>query len=406
MLESALIAGLMGSGADCYLLGVTTTPSVSYVVQDGGFDGAIMITASHNPFYDNGIKLINSDGYKMRGSVLEAIEDYLDEGRGLPLATGVDIGRIVEFEVGRRRYTDRLLETADFRLDGYEIAVDCANGAATPIAAGVLESLGARVHAIGTSPDGVNINVDCGSTHISNLRRFVLEKGVDVGFAFDGDADRCIAVDGKGRVIDGDLILYVCADYLAQLGVLAKNTVVTTVMANIGLYKALEKRGIGHETTAVGDQNVYAAMQQGQYNLGGEQSGHVIFGDLETTGDGIMTSLRILETMVAQQATLSDLAAPVSIYPQTIANVPVANKAIVMDSDRLREAVKVAEQALGDDGRVLVRASGTEPLVRVMVEAPTTDICTERASALVRAIKQVDFGPSNQPAGDVGALVP
>lgn len=390
MFEYALVAGLVASGADAYLLHVTTTPSVSFVVRSDGFDCGIMITASHNPFYDNGIKLINCDGQKLEPAVLNKIETYLDGETELPLATGNSIGRTVDYVEGRNRYIGNLISTANYSLKGYRIGLDCANGSSSPIAKGVFDALGAKTHVINDAPDGFNINVNCGSTHIEALQKFVLENSLDVGFAFDGDADRCIAVDDKGRVVNGDLILYVCGNYLAKNGMLAKNTIVTTVMANMGLYKALDKAGLHYEKTAVGDKNVYACMLEKDYCLGGEQSGHVIFSKYETTGDGIMTSLRIMEAMTAQKQKLSSLVTPVKIYPQMLKNLSVKNKKEAMNASGIQESITKVESFLGEEGRVLVRESGTEPLVRVMVEAATQELCSQGVETILQAFNKLE----------------
>lgn len=386
MFEYALGAGIVASGADAYLLHVTTTPSVSFVVRSEDFDCGIMITASHNPYTDNGIKLLNSGGYKMEPEVLECIESYIDGNLDVPLATGEQIGRTIDYVEGRNRYIGFLISSASFSLHGYRIGLDCSNGAATPIAKGVFDALGAKTSVISNEPNGFNINRDCGSTHIEHLQELVREHSLDVGFAFDGDADRCIAVDEHGDVCDGDLIMYACGAYLAKRGQLAHNTVVTTVMSNLGLYKALDKIGISYEQTSVGDKYVSACMAEHGYSLGGEQSGHIIFSKYSATGDGINTSLRIMETMIGSKKKLSELTAPVRIYPQLLKNVEVADKDEVMSNTEVLAAVKAVESELEGEGRALVRASGTEPMVRVMVEAATPELCQHYVDKIVTVI--------------------
>ena len=387
MFESALVAGLVASGADAYMLHVIPTPGVSYETLDGRFDCGIMITASHNPFTDNGIKLVNSEGYKMDEDVLERIEDYIDDKVEVPLATGDAIGCTVDYMQGRNRYIASLIASANFSLQGVKVGLDCANGAASSVAKPVFDALGADVRVISNAPDGFNINVDCGSTHIERLQRHVVEQGLDVGFAYDGDADRCLAVDERGRTVDGDLILYICGKYLHKHGRLAAGTIVPTVMSNYGLFKAFGEASLSYVTTDVGDKNVYACMRENGYSLGGEQSGHIIFGDIERTGDGIMTSLRIMEVIRAERETLSQLAAPVRLYPQQLVNVRVADKAAAMESVNVKAAVREAEEFLGGNGRVLVRASGTEPLIRVLAEAPEDALCTQANDIVVRALE-------------------
>ena len=382
MFESAIIAGLVASGADAYTLHVIPTPGVSFETVDGNFDCGVMITASHNPYTDNGIKLVNRDGFKMGEEVLQRIEDYIDDRLEVPLATGNEIGRTVDYMQGRNRYIAHLIASANFSLQGVKIGLDCANGSASSVAKPVFDALGADVRVINNAPNGVNINVDCGSTHMEQLQRHVVEQGLDVGFAYDGDADRCLAVDERGHVVDGDLILYVCAKYMNKHGRLAGGTVVPTVMSNYGLFKALDVARLSYETTAVGDKNVYACMRENGYSLGGEQSGHVIFGDIETTGDGIMTSLRVMEVIRAERETLSELTRPVELYPQQLVNVRVCDKDAAMGASEVRAAIDEAGRFLEGNGRVLVRASGTEPLVRVLAEAPDETLC-ERANAIV-----------------------
>ena len=342
MFESSLIAGLVASGADAYTLHVIPTPGVSYETIDGNFDCGVMITASHNPFTDNGIKLVNGKGIKMDEGVLEKVEDYIDGKFEVPLATGEAIGRTIDYMQGRNRYIAHLIASANFSLKGVKIGLDCANGSASSVAKPVFDALGADVRVINNAPNGVNINVDCGSTHIEQLQRHVVEQGLDVGFAYDGDADRCLAVDERGRLVDGDLILYVCAKYLNKHGRLSGGTVVPTVMSNYGLFKALDIAKLSYETTAVGDKNVSACMRANGYSLGGEQSGHIIFGDIETTGDGIMTSLRLMEVIRAEREKLSELTRPVKLYPQQLVNVRVADKDAAMEASEVKAAVEAA----------------------------------------------------------------
>ena len=388
MFESALVSGLVASGADAYMLHVIPTPGVSYEVVDGAFDCGVMITASHNPFTDNGIKLVNKDGYKMDEDVLEQVEAYIDGEFEVPLATGDAIGRTVDYMQGRNRYISSLIASCGFSLQGLKIGLDCANGAASSVARPVFDALGAETHVINNAPNGLNINVDCGSTHIDQLQRFVVQNGLDVGFAYDGDADRCLAVDERGHVVDGDLILYVCGTYLNKYGRLAKQTVVTTVMSNFGLFKAFDDAGLSYEKTSVGDKYVYACMNENEYSLGGEQSGHIIFGDLAKTGDGILTSLRIMEVLRAEREKLSELTRPVTLYPQQLVNVRVTDKEAAMQSSKVNDAVAAAEKFLEGNGRVLVRASGTEPLVRVLAEAPTDELCQQANQIVLDALEE------------------
>ena len=387
MFESALVSGLVASGADAYMLHVIPTPGVSYEVVDGGFDCGVMITASHNPFTDNGIKLVNKEGYKMDEDVLEQVEAYIDGKLEVPMATGDGIGRTVDYMQGRNRYISSLIASCGFSLQGLKIGLDCANGAASSVARPVFDALGAETHVINNAPNGLNINVDCGSTHIDQLQRFVVQNGLDVGFAYDGDADRCLAVDERGHVVDGDLILYVCGTYLNKYGRLAKQTVVTTIMSNFGLFKAFDDAGLSYEKTNVGDKYVYACMNENDYSLGGEQSGHIIFGDLAKTGDGILTSLRIMEVLRAEREKLSELTRPVKLYPQQLVNVRVTDKEAAMQSPKVNDAVVAAEKFLEGNGRVLVRASGTEPLVRVLAEAPTDELCQQANQIVLDALE-------------------
>lgn len=389
MFEDALSAGLTASGADTYLLHVTTTPSVSYVVRTEDFDCGIMISASHNPFYDNGIKVINGQGHKMEAEVEQQIEDYID-GKipEIPFATGENIGRTVDFSAGRNRYIGHLISIATRSFKDMKIALDCSNGSASSIAKSVFDALGAKTYVINSEPDGININTNCGSTHIHILQEFVKEKGLDVGFAYDGDADRCIAVDENGDEINGDLILYVCGKYMMEQGQLADNTIVTTVMSNLGLYKACDKIGMKYEQTAVGDKYVYENMMQNGFVLGGEQSGHIIFSKHARTGDGILTSLMIMEAVLEKKMSLGKLAEEVKIYPQLLQNVRVTDKQTARENQEVQKAVEAVAEALGTEGRILVRESGTEPVIRVMVEAADDETCEKYVKQVVDVIKE------------------
>ena len=378
MFEYALVAGLTASGADVYLLHVTTTPSVSYVARTEDFDCGIMISASHNPFYDNGIKVINSMGHKLEAEVEEQIEAYIDgELEELPLAEKEKIGRTVDHAAGRNRYIGHLISLATRSFKDKRVGLDCSNGSASAIAKSVYDALGAKTYVINNEPDGTNINTNCGSTHIEVLQQFVTEKKLDIAFAYDGDADRCIAVDENGNVVDGDLILYVCGKYLKEQGRLNGDTIVTTIMSNLGLYKACDKAGIRYEKTAVGDKYVYENMLQNNYSLGGEQSGHIIFSKYATTGDGILTSLLLMEVVMEKKQSLGKLVEEVKIYPQLLKNVRVADKKEARENPAVVKAVEEVAETLGDDGRILVRESGTEPVIRVMVEAATDELCKE-----------------------------
>ena len=389
MFEYSLVAGLTASGADVYLLHVTTTPSVSYVVRTEDFHCGIMISASHNPYYDNGIKVINEKGEKLEESVIEKIESYLDGESGeIPFATKENIGRTVDFAAGRNRYIGYLISIATRSFKGKKVGLDCSNGSASSVAKSVFDALGADTYVINDKPDGLNINRDCGSTHIENLQKFVKEKGLDVGFAYDGDADRCLAVDENGNVVDGDLILYICGKYMKEQGLLRNNKIVTTVMSNLGLYKALDREGIGYEKTAVGDKYVYENMSKTGNCLGGEQSGHIIFSKYATTGDGILTSLKIMEVMLEKKETLGTLASEVTILPQLLKNVRVADKAAALNDPDVQAAGKAVDEALGNDGRLLLRQSGTEPLIRVMVEAETPEICEKYVDQVIDVLKK------------------
>lgn len=378
MFEYALVAGLTASGADVYLLHVTTTPSVSYVARTEDFDCGIMISASHNPFYDNGIKVINGMGHKLEAEVEAQIEAYIDgELEELPLAEKEKIGRTVDHAAGRNRYIGHLISLATRSFKDKRVGLDCSNGSASAIAKSVYDALGAKTYVINNEPDGTNINTNCGSTHIEVLQQFVKEKKLDIAFAYDGDADRCIAVDENGNIVDGDLILYVCGKYLKEQGRLNGDTIVTTIMSNLGLYKACDKAGIRYEKTAVGDKYVYENMLQNNYSLGGEQSGHIIFSKYATTGDGILTSLLLMEVVMEKKQSLGKLVEEVKIYPQLLKNVRVADKKEARENTAVVKAVEEVAEILGDDGRILVRESGTEPVIRVMVEAATDELCKE-----------------------------
>ena len=390
MFEYALAAGITASGADAYLLHVTTTPSVSYVVRTEGFDCGIMISASHNPFYDNGIKVINGQGHKLEAEVEEKIEAYIDgKTEERPLATREDIGRTIDFAAGRNRYIGYLISLPTRSFKNIRVGLDCSNGSSSAIAKSVFDALGAKTYVINNEPDGTNINMNCGSTHIEILQKFVKEQGLDVGFAYDGDADRCIAVDENGEVVDGDRILYVCGKYMMEQGALKDNTIVTTVMSNLGLYKACDQVGLRYEKTAVGDKYVYENMSQNGYQLGGEQSVHIIFSKHATTGDGILTSLKIMEVMLEKKASLGTLAGEVKIYPQLLQNLRVQDMDATLNHPDVQKAIKEVEDRLGTEGRVLVRKSGTEPLLRVMVEALSDELCEESVLHIINAMKSV-----------------
>ena len=396
MFEYSLVGGLVASGADAYLLHVTTTPSVAYVAWTESFDCGIMISASHNPYYDNGIKLINSFGEKMDESVIALVEAYLDgnlEAFGkqwpeLPLAKRDQIGRTVDHVAGRNRYIGYLISLGIYSFKGMRVGLDCANGASWNIAKSVFDALGAKTYVINAEPDGYNINMNAGSTHIENLQKFVVDNGLDVGFAYDGDADRCLCVDEKGEVITGDHILYIYGKYLKERGKLLMNTVVTTVMSNFGLYKAFDELGIDYAKTKVGDKYVYEYMVQNSCRIGGEQSGHIIFSKYASTGDGILTSLKIMEVMLARKKTLSQLCEGFTFYPQVLKNVRVADKAAAQADPDVQAAVAAVAATLGDTGRILVRESGTEPVIRVMVEAENKVLCNDLVDSVVDVIKR------------------
>ncbi len=388
MLEDALSCGLTASGADVYLLHVTTTPSVAYVTRTEEFDCGVMISASHNPYYDNGIKLINSKGEKMDEGTIADVEAYLDgEVDEVPYATRDELGQTTDYSAGRNRYVGYLISLATRSYRGVRVGLDCANGSSWMLAKNVFNALGAKTYVIHDEPDGLNINLDCGSTHIDALREFVLVKHLDIGFAFDGDADRCIAVDEKGNVVDGDLIMYLCACYMKERGQLLGNTVVTTVMSNFGLYKALDAAGIDYEKTAVGDKYVYENMVKNHFRIGGEQSGHIIFSQYATTGDGILTAIKVMEVLMEKKMPLSELASPVRIYPQVLKNIKVRSKPDAQNDSDVQAAVAAVAEKLGDTGRILVRESGTEPVIRVMVEADTEEICNEYVDSVLEVIR-------------------
>ena len=394
MFEYALAAGITASGADACLMHVTTTPSVAYITKVDSFDCGIMISASHNPYYDNGIKLINSMGEKMEDEVIELVEDYLDGKSGeIPFAHRERIGRTVDYVSGRNRYVGYLISLGKYSFKKYKVALDCANGASWTIAKAVFDALGAKTYVINADPDGTNINRDAGSTHIENLCSYVVENGMDVGFAYDGDADRCLCVDENGQVVDGDKILYIYARYLKEHGELTNNTVVATVMSNLGLFKALDEIGIEYAKTAVGDKNVHDYMVEHNNCIGGEQSGHVIFSRYASTGDGILTSLKMMEVMIDKKTTLSKLAEPVTVYPQVIKNVKVreSEKGSIVKDERVLDAVRAAEKLLSGEGRILLRKSGTEPLIRVMAEASDEDTCLSCIKIITDVIDSLGY---------------
>lgn len=394
MFEYSLVGGLVASGADAYLLHVTTTPSVAYIARVDSFDCGIMISASHNPFYDNGIKLINGHGEKMDEETISQVEAYLDgelEVFGqrwpeIPYARRDRIGCTVDYIAGRNRYVGYLISLGVYSFRGVKVGLDCANGSAWSIAKAVFDALGASTYVLNAEPNGTNINLNAGSTHIEGLQKFVVEQGLDIGFAYDGDADRCLCVDEKGNVVTGDHILYIYGRYMKERGKLLTNTVVTTVMSNFGLYRAFDELGIGYAKTAVGDKYVYEYMVNNGCRLGGEQSGHIIFSKYASTGDGILTSLKLMEVMLAKKARMSELAAPLVIYPQVLKNVRVRDKAAAQADPEVQAAVQAVADRLGDTGRILVRESGTEPLIRVMVEAESKELCQRYVDEVVSVI--------------------
>ena len=388
MFEYALASGLTASGADAYLLHVTTTPSVSYVVRTEDFDCGIMISASHNPYYDNGIKVINSKGQKLEAEVEAKVEAYIDGESGeIPLAKKEAIGRTVDYAAGRNRYIGHLISLATRSFKEVKVGLDCSNGSSSSIAKSVFDALGAKTYVINNEPDGTNINTNCGSTHINVLQEYVKENGLDVGFAYDGDADRCIAVDENGNVVDGDLILYVCGKYMKEHGQLKDDTIVTTIMSNLGLYKACDKIGMKYEKTQVGDKYVYENMVKNGFMLGGEQSGHIIFSKHATTGDGILTSLMLMEVIMETKQSLGQLTEEVKIYPQLL-KCACADKKTARENPEVVKAVDAVAEALGDDGRILVRESGTEPVIRVMVEAATDELCEKYVTQVIDVIEK------------------
>ena len=388
MFEYSLVGGIVASGADAYLMHVTTTPSVAYIARVDEFDCGIMISASHNPYYDNGIKLINGKGEKMDEPTIAEVEKYLDGEMEIPFAERESIGCTVDYVSGRNRYVGYLISLGVYSFRGIKVALDCANGASWNIAKSLFDALGAKTLVINNQPDGLNINMNAGSTHIEGLQKFVVENGCDVGFAYDGDADRCLCVDEKGNVITGDHILYIYGRYMKDRDKLVGNKVVTTVMSNFGLYKAFDELGIGYEKTKVGDKYVYENMKENGYNIGGEQSGHIIFSKYASTGDGILTSLKMMQVMIGRKKKMSELSEGLVMYPQVLENVRVSDKKAAQDDAEVRAAIKEVEKTLGDKGRILVRESGTEPVVRVMVEAETTEICQEMVNKVVEVMKR------------------
>lgn len=395
MFEYSLVGGLTASGADAYLLHVTTTPSVAYISRVDGFDCAVMISASHNPYHDNGLKLINGNGEKMEDDVIELVEAYLDgeldvfgkKWEEIPFAVNEKIGCSVDYVSGRNRYIGYLISLGVYSFRGIKVGLDCANGASWTIAKAVFDALGAETHIINANPNGININDNAGSTHIEVLQKYVVENGLDVGFAYDGDADRCLCVDEKGNVITGDHILYIYGCYMKNKDKLINNTVVATVMSNFGFFKALDEAGISYAKTAVGDKYVYEYMKEHGCIIGGEQSGHIIFSKYASTGDGILTSLKMMQAMIGSKKTLSELASPFKVYPQVLVNVKVKNKADAQNDPDVKSAVEKASEILGTSGRMLVRESGTEPLIRVMAEAQTEEECRRCVDMVVDVIK-------------------
>lgn len=395
MFEYSLVSGLTASGADAHLLHVTTTPSVAYVMRTDDFDCGIMISASHNPYYDNGIKLINGNGEKMDEETILLVEDYIDGNLNLfgqkwneiPFAHKDAIGCTIDYVAGRNRYMGYLISLGVYSFKGVKVGLDCANGSSWNMAKSIFEALGAKCYVINAEPNGLNINNNAGSTHIEGLQKFVVDNGLDVGFAYDGDADRCLCVDELGNAISGDHILYIYGKYMKERGKLLTNTVVTTVMSNFGLYKAFDEAGIDYAKTAVGDKYVYEYMQQNGCRIGGEQSGHIIFSKYASTGDGILTSLKMMEVMLAKKQTMSQLCEGLTIYPQVLENVRVADKAQALANPKVQAAIDQVSKELGDTGRILVRESGTEPVIRVMVEAETEEICQKYVDMVVKELQ-------------------
>ena len=389
MFEYALVAGITASGSDAYLLHVTTTPSVAYVVRTEEFDCGIMVSASHNPYNDNGIKVMDGNGHKIVADIEEAMEAYIDgQVPELPFAIGENIGTATDYAIGRNRYIGYLISLATRSYKNMKVGLDCSNGSTFNIAKSVFDALGAKTYVIGNEPNGLNINRDCGSTHIGSLQKLVVEKDLDVGFAFDGDADRCIAVDETGMEIHGDFILYVCGKYLKENNRLDGNTVVATIMSNMGLFKALDKEGINYEKTTVGDKYVNEAMVANGYVLGGEQSGHIIFSKHATTGDGILTAIMLMEVILEKKQSLHTLAQGMKMYPQCLKNVRVTDKKAVTENANVQEKKKEIEEKLGEDGRILLRESGTEPVIRVMVEAATDELCEQYVDEMLEVIEK------------------
>ena len=388
MFEYALCTGLMASGADAYIMHVTTTPSVAYITRIDDFDCGIMISASHNPYYDNGIKLLNSKGEKMEEETLLKVEDYIDGKIEIPVAERDAIGRTVDYVAGRNRYIGYLISMSKYSFKGVKVGLDVANGASWQIAKGVFDALGAKTYVMNDNPDGFNINTDCGSTHIEHLQKFVVEKGLDIGFAYDGDADRCLAVDEKGNVITGDHIIYIYGVYMKERGKLINNKVVATIMSNFGFFKALDKAGIEYDKTNVGDKYVYENMVKTGNRIGGEESGHIIFSKYATTGDGILTSLKLMEVMLAKEKPMSELAAPMVMYPQVLKNVKVKSKPEAKNDPDVQKAVAEVKNSLGNEGRILLRESGTEPVIRVMVEAGSDEECEKYVDQVIDVIRE------------------
>lgn len=392
MFEDSLASGLTSSGCDCYLLHVTTTPSVSFVTRTEDFDAGIMISASHNVYYDNGIKLLNSSGYKIEAEIEEEIEKYIDgEIPEIPFATREDIGRTIDYSMGRNRYIGYLISLATRSYKTMKVGLDCSNGSASSIAKSVFDALGAKTYVINNEPDGININRNCGSTHIEALVDLVKKENLDIGFAFDGDADRCLAVDENGDVVDGDKILYLCGTYMKEKNELKNNKVVATVMSNMGLFKALEKLGIEVDVTAVGDKYVSENMKQTGNRIGGEQSGHIIFSKFANTGDGVLTAIKVMEVVLEKKEKLSKLLAEFKTYPQLLKNIRVKSKKETLDDEDVKKAVEKAGDELGEAGRILVRESGTEPVIRVMVEAESDDLCTKYVDSVIDVIKKKGY---------------
>ena len=389
MYECALCAGITASGADVYLIHVSTTPSVSYIARAEEFDCGIMISASHNPFSDNGIKLLNGHGEKMEDEVIELVEKFLDgEPADLPLATGADIGEVVDYSAGRNRYIGYLISLATHSYRNMRVGLDCANGSTWQMGKHIFETLGAETYVMGNRPNGVNVNLNCGSTHIENLQKFVKENHLDVGFAFDGDADRCLAVDEHGGLVDGDMIMYLCAKHMKERGRLGNTKVVTTIMSNFGLYKALDELGIGYEKTAVGDKYVYENMKENGHLIGGEKSGHIIFQKYANTGDGLLTAIKVMQVMLERKCSLSELVKDLKIYPQVLKNAKVTDKDAALNDPDVQKEVAAVAARLGDYGRILLRKSGTEPVLRVMVEAQSLDTCEKNVDAVLEVMSR------------------